>query len=101
MTEQVVTIVKIKGKGAGAETITDIPLRTWEKWQKEYLKGTFKEAGEWKQINKDGFKPISIEVPKVKTEEEIMAEVEAKLSKEVVNPNIEVPVEKKETKKTK
>lgn len=96
---ETVTIVKIKGKGAGAETITEIPKATWDKWQKEYLEGSYKEAGDWKQINKDGFKPITVEVPKVKTEAEIMAEVEAKLTSETPNPNI--VEDKKETKKTK
>lgn len=93
-----VTIVQVKGAGAGKDTMMEIPKRTWDQWQKDFASGNFKEAGNWKLVPKEWLKKggeVVIEQPKEKTPEEVMAEVSESLNvnaqpNEVVNDNGDV-----------
>lgn len=91
--EENVTIVKVKGNGAGKDTMMEIPKRTWENWQADFAKGNFKEAGDWKLVPKDWLKnktEVVIEAPIEKTPEQIMAEVESELKADEANDNGDV-----------
>lgn len=99
MTEEFVTIVKIRGKGAGKESMTEVPKSAWEKMQKDAAnpKIKFTDANDWKQVTKKEAVSAMVEQPpKAKTPEEIMAEATEELSttKEVVDSFPEVSKKK-------
>jgi len=78
--EETVKIVKIRGKGAGIESITELPRASWERMQADASKG-FKEVLDWKLITSKA--DIKVEIPKEelgKTPEEIIAEAQMSLS---------------------
>ena len=80
MAEEMVTIVKIRGKGAGVESMTEVPKSTWENMQRDASKtgSTFTEPNDWKMIKgkADAVAEV-VEIVPEKSPEEIIAEAEA------------------------
>lgn len=89
MTEEMVTIVKVKGKGAGSETMTQVLRTTWEKMKSDAAKmtkgdnpkSTFPDALEWKEVipkSRAELQREEAKAPVVQSSEEIMVEALAK-----------------------
>lgn len=78
-------IVKVKGKGAGAETMMPILRTQWALMQKEYNngKGGIKEVGDWKEINST-IEPV--QVTPVKSPEDILSEALSQIEQPVESP---------------
>lgn len=85
MAEETVTIVKIRGKGAGVESMISVPKSTWDNMQRDAAKAnsTFTEPNDWKVVKSkvEAVTEVIVEVPE-KSEEEIIAEAEALTSEE-------------------
>lgn len=73
---QNVKIVKIRGVGAGVQSIREVPLSWWTNANKPGS-GNEKDVADWKIIpDKGSFNPVIIEPVAEKSPEEIMKEAE-------------------------
>lgn len=85
-------IVKIKGKGAGAETMMPILKTTWAKMQKEQPK----DAADWKEITPTSTVKLDQTFVPQKTPQEIMEEAMGEIKQPIESEakDSEIPAKK-------
>lgn len=95
-------IVKVKGVGAGAHTVTPILKTVFAKMQKEYNEGGgIREVGDWQEIGSNAIlKQDKVYVP-VKTPQEILDEAMGLVQQSTPKVAEEVVTKKSEAKATK